>query len=126
MCKSSTNVQCCIMQSILVIVFCFLCFIYFCTAACLTYPPPQLGHGTHTSKHHCNLNGVGLAAGETYTNTTSCLKCECEENHYVSCCSMTSSYVLPEGCVVITKDCVQEIVHESDGSQCQPLMAIGK
>ncbi|XP_062598444.1 uncharacterized protein LOC134259863 [Saccostrea cucullata] len=110
------------MQSVLVILSYFLCFIYCCTAYCLSYPPTQI----QSSKHHCNLNGVGLAAGETYTNTTSCLKCECDENHYVSCCSMTFSYVLPEGCVVITKDCVQEIVYESDGSQCQPLMAIGK
>ncbi|XP_062602788.1 uncharacterized protein LOC134264510 isoform X1 [Saccostrea cucullata] len=114
------------MQSILVKVFYFLCFVYFCTAACLIHTPPPGEPGTQASKYHCNLNGVGLAAGETYTNMTSCLKCHCAENHYVFCCSMTSSYMLPEGCVVITKDCVQEIVYESDGSQCQPLAAVGK
>ncbi|XP_062598447.1 uncharacterized protein LOC134259864 isoform X2 [Saccostrea cucullata] len=112
------------MQSILVSVCFFFSFIVCCSAFCYTLTPSQ--HGAQASKHHCNLNGVGLAAGETYTNMTSCLKCHCAENHYVFCCSMISSYMLPEGCVVITKDCVQEIVYESDGSQCQPLAAVGK
>lgn len=39
------------------------------------------------SQHHCNLNGIGLDKGETYTNTTSCLKCHCGADHSVYCCA---------------------------------------
>nr|XP_022310486.1 uncharacterized protein LOC111115880 [Crassostrea virginica] len=111
------------MRISIVVVLALSMFVGLCTAQCMMHQSQPSIHG---HSHHCNLHGVVLSEGESYVNTTTCMKCHCGADHNVYCCAMLFHYMVPDGCVVNVKDCIQEIVYESDGSPCQALAAISR
>ncbi|XP_062602780.1 uncharacterized protein LOC134264505 [Saccostrea cucullata] len=109
------------MKSIVLSLLWFVVLLGSCTGQCfsahqLTPPPPG---STDPPPTHCNYSGMYLAPGEAHTDMTKCLRCHCGADLGLYCCSMLMHYTLPEGCVVIEKNCTQRIVHKSDGSPCQ-------
>uniref|UniRef100_A0A8W8NTL6 Uncharacterized protein n=1 Tax=Magallana gigas TaxID=29159 RepID=A0A8W8NTL6_MAGGI len=111
------------MASTLLSVLGFCLLIGLCSAQCMIH---QSQPGPHAVSHHCNLHGVVMSEGESLINSTTCMKCHCGADHNVYCCAMLSHYLVPDGCVVNVKECVQEIVHEVDGTPCQPLAAVSR